>query len=219
MGKISDFLAGIKVLEIADSKYNDKITVVKSLAFGTYFQVGGLTQSGGIIKGIWNHSLRRVYKMSKTPETSKILVLGLGGGSIIEVIRSYWPDSKITAVDIDPVIVSMGIKYLGLTNETIKINIKDAYEFSNREVRRKVRYDLVCVDLYVGDNYPPKFEEIFFVKLISDLLQPNGIAVINRLYYGEKRTQSVKFGNSLEKMFKKVDWVYPEANIMFICHK
>ncbi len=216
MGKISDFLAGIKVLEIADSKYNDKITVVKSLAFGTYFQVGGLTQSGGIIKDIWNHSLKRVYKMSKTSEISKILVLGLGGGSIIEVIKRYWPDSKITAVDIDPVIVGLGKKYLGLTDSKVKVVIFDAYDFLATH-KSLSKYDLICVDLYVGDNYPTKFEKIEFPKLIRKILSPKGATVINRLYYGEKRSQSVKFGNMLEKIFSKVDWVYPQANIMFVC--
>ena len=31
------------------------------------------------------------------------------------------------------------------------------------------------------------------------------------------RTEAVKFGNKLEKIFSKVDWFYPQANLMFIC--
>lgn len=211
MVKIGEFLSGIKVLEEVESKQNGKITVVKSFAFGTYFQVGGLTQSGGIIKTIWNTSLKNVSKKNKT--IRKVLVLGLGGGSIISVIKKYWPDSKITAVDIDPTIVKLGKKYLGLGDESIKIIISDAADF----LKSKNKYDLVCVDLYVGDEYPKAFEDKKFAELLKKSLVKEGVVVINRLYYGDKRPQSVKFGNMLEKVFSSVDVVYPEANLMYVC--
>jgi spermidine synthase len=216
MNKISDFLAGIKVLEEVDSVENGKITVVKSLAFGTYFQVGGLTQSGGIIKNIWRHSLRKVHKTKD--KVQRVLVLGLGGGSIIEVINKYWPEATITAIDIDPVIVKLGMKYLGLNDKSIKIHIEDAEKFlTTHNSQPTTYYDLILVDLYRGDEYPKKFETKDYIQLVGTVLASRGIAVFNRLYYGEKRPQSVKFGNLLEKVFYKVDVVYPEANIMFIC--
>jgi spermidine synthase len=216
MGKISDFLAGIKVLEEADSKQNGKITVVKSLAFGTYFQVGGLTQSGGIIKEIWRKPLRKISNLN----IENCLVLGLGGGSIISVIKKYWPIARITAVDIDPTIVKLGQKYLNLDSNEIDIKIGDAYSYLTANVPpRKTKYDLICVDLYVGDTYPEKFENIKFVRSIKEHLTFNGVAIINRLYYGQKRPVTVIFGNMLEKVFSKVDWIYPEANLMFVCSK
>lgn len=217
MNKISDFLAGIKVLEEVTSQANGKITVVKSLAFGTYFQVGGLTQSGGIIKNIWNKSLRDVHRTKG--KVQNVLVLGLGGGSIVGVIKKYWPDSRVTAVDIDPVIVKLGIKYLGLSDKSIKIHIRDAEKFlKDSRLKTKDKFDLICIDLYVGDEYPKKFETKNYIQLVRRNLAIGGIAVFNRLYYGEKRPQSVKFGNMLEKVFDKVDVVYPEANVMYVCY-
>jgi len=212
MNKFSRILSGIKVLEEVNSKQNGQITVVKSFAFGTYFQVGGLTQSGGIIKNIWKHSLREVHRTNS--KVQNVLVLGLGGGSIISVIKKYWPDSQTTAVDIDPVIVDLGKKYLGLGDSLIKIKISDAEKFL---VKSKTRFDLICADLYVGDEYPKKFEDIKFAKLLKRSISKNGVVVINRLYYGEKRPQTVKFGNILVKVFSSVDVVYPEANLMYVC--
>lgn len=216
MGKIGDFLAGIKVLEEVNSRENGRITVIKSIAFGTYFQVGGLTQSGGIIKDIWNKPLK---KLSGTGfPAQNILVLGLGGGSIIEVIKKYWPDAKITAVDIDPVIVKLGRKYLGLNKSDAKIVISDAFDYlTSHNSKPNLQYDLVCVDLYVGDNYPEKFGSEKFARLLESAITKDGKAVINRLYYGEKRPLSVKFGKVLEKVFNDIQVIYPQANMMYIC--
>jgi spermidine synthase len=217
MTKIGDFLSGIKVLEEVDSPFNGNITVIKSIAFGVYMKVGGLTQSGGIIKEIWNSSLKKVH--STKHKVQRVLILGLGGGSIIQVVNKYWPDARITAVDIDSVMIELGKKYLKLDEKKVKVVISDAYKFLT--VHRSLstdHFDLICVDLYVGDKYPDKFNGDDFLKLISSALNPSGIAVINRLYYGEKRPESVKFGTKLEKFFKRVEVVYPEANIMFLCY-
>jgi spermidine synthase len=135
--------------------------------------------------------------------------LGLGGGTVAKLANKYWPKSEIDGVEIDSVMVELGKKYLGLSNT--KVVIQDAYEFikKNKEI-----YDLVIVDLYVGDKFPKKFEEESFLKLLTK----NKLVILNRLYFGEKRKEAVKFGNKLEKIFKKVDWVYPQANLMFFCY-
>jgi len=73
------------------------------------------------------------------------------------------------------------------------------------------------VDLYLGKDYPEKFASEEFIQSARNLLVNNGFVIFNRLYFGEKRPQAVKFGNKLENFFSKVDWVYPEANLMFIC--
>lgn len=217
MNKLSNFLTGIRILEETESSFSGKITVISGVAFGKYIQVGGLTQSGGIIKSIWNKSLKEVK--NKKNDVKTCLVLGLGGGSVVDVIHKYWPDVKITAVDIDPVMVELGEKYLGLNRNDIKVEIGDAYEKSKSIFKSKISFDLISIDLYNGDVFPPKFEKLEFLKLILKLLTENGIAVFNRLYYGEKRSQSVKFGNLLSKVFSKVEVVYPEANIMFVCDR
>ena len=221
MVKISELLTGVKVLEETESPINGKITVIKSLAFGKYIQVGGLTQSGGIIKDIWKKTLAKVSKVSNVPKVPQVLILGLGGGSIVDVVQKYWPKTKITAVDIDAKMVELGKKYLGLDENDIKIVIEDAEKYLLQKSKIKnlqSKNDLGLVALYVGDEFPKKFESKNYIHLVRSHLESSGIAVFNRLYYGEKRSQSVKFGKLLEKIFSKVDVFYPEANIMFICY-
>lgn len=214
--------SGIKVLEEVASPVNGKIRVVKSLGFGTYIQVEGLTQSGGVVYEIWEETLKKVSESLAT--NHQTLILGLGGGTAAKLVRKFWPKAKVTGVDIDPVMVELGIRYLGLGDSKTKIIIGDAFNYTLSAVRYRhnrpsFAYDLVIVDLYIGDEFPKKFESERFSRLVHGLIAKNGVAVFNRLYYGEKRKEAVKFGNKLEKIFSKVEWFYPQANLMFFCRK
>lgn len=203
-----------KVLEEVDSPINGKITVLKSFGFGTYIQVGELTQSGGIVYDVWRESLKKVRKTKE--EVGNALILGLGGGTNAQVIREYWPNTHVTGVDIDPIMVEMGEKYLGL--KEVKTIIRDASDFTADAVKNSFKYDLILVDTYLGDTFPEKLESDVFLKKVKKLLSPGGVAVFNRLYYDEKRPQAMKFGAKLEKFFAKVDYVFPEANLMLLCY-
>ena len=199
-----------KVLEEVDSPINGKIRVVRSLGLGTYIQVENLTQSGGLVDGFWRHSLGGIKK--KKLEVKNCLILGLGGGSAAMRVKKLWGEAEITGVDVDPLMIELGRKYLGLTG--LEVVISDAGDFIKRGNKK---YDLILVDTYVGYEFPKKFEEMGFLTAVKKSLAPAGIAVFNRLYMADKRPQAVEFGEKLEKVFKKVDAVYPEANVMFIC--
>jgi len=199
-------MLGTKILEERKSKFNGNLCVVRSLGLGTYIQANGLTQSGGIVESMWKDTLRKV-RGSKS-EIRNVLILGLGGGTVAKLIRKYWPGAKITGVDIDPIIVELGRKYLNLDGD-IEIKIQDAAKFVPG------RYDLVIVDLYRGDEFPKKFEDEKFLKSLTK----NKLIIFNRLYYKEKKIKALEFGKKLQKIFSKVNYFYPVSNLMFVCSK
>lgn len=208
------FILGTKILEEKDSSTNNQITVKKTLGLGTYIQVQGITQSGGVVENIWKSTLKKL----RTKKIKNCLILGLGGGSAAKYVRKYFTKADIIGVDIDPVIVELGKKYLGLDELNIEIKILDAYKFVRQEVKDKRReYVLILVDLYQGREVPEKFQSDEFIRIITGLLTDDGIVVFNRLYFDKKRKDAMKFAQKLEKIFPKVDYFYPEANIMFIC--
>ena len=206
------FFTLTKILEERESPINGKISVIKSLALGTYIQVENLTQSGGVVYEVWKSALRKIR--SKKPKLEKVLILGLGGGSAAKIVQKLWPKVDITGVDIDSVMVELGKKYLGLGG--VKIIEEDAENYLKNLNLKKKKFDLILVDLYVGDTVPEKFDSPSFIENIKGALFPGGIAVFNRLYYGEKRKVAVKFAVKLEKSFSRVEYFYPEANVMFI---
>ncbi len=216
MSKATDFLSGTKVLKQTISSFNGEIKVVKTLAFGTYIQVEGLTQSGGVMYSVWKTVLKKVKKDRE--KVKNTLILGLGGGDAARLIRKYWPDAKITGVEIDPIMIELGKKYLGLDKLDIKIVIKDALEFlTEHQTPNTKHYDLVLIDIYVGYEVPKKFTETQFIKRILDVTDKNGLVIFNRLYFGDKRKLAEIFHRELIKVFKKVRPIYPEANVMYLC--
>lgn len=210
-----NILSGSKVLEEVESQINGKVTVIKSLGFGTYLKVGSLTQSGGVIYSVWKATLLKLKK--KKSGFKDCLILGLGGGSAASLVRKYWPVTVIDGVDIDPVMINLGKKYLNLKAENIYL--EDAEDYCKRAKGKGKKYELILVDMYIGDHYPEKFEKDGFIALVKDILGKEGVAVFNRLYYGKKRKEAAKFGEKLDKAFKKVERVYPEANLMFVCFR
>lgn len=208
-------MLGTKILEERKSKFNGGLKVVRSLGFGTYIQAEGLTQSGGIVEDIWKSTLRQI-RDSKF-QIRNVLILGLGGGTVSKLIRKKYPDAKIFGIDIDPVMIELGKKYLNLDEYKVNIIIGDVANLSNLPKFPNHKFDLIIVDLYNGDKYPEKFETENYIHLVRSLLSRGGVAIFNRLYYGDKRPQAVKFGNKLKKIFSNVEWFYPEANLMFVC--
>ncbi|MBU0998402.1 hypothetical protein KJ570_02650 [Patescibacteria group bacterium] len=204
---------GSKVIKTVNSKINGKVEVIKSLAFGTYISVGGLTQSGGIVYEIWKNTLRRIKR--KKLSVDKCLVLGLGGGSVSKLVKKYWPNSKTTGVEIDKEMIRLGKEYLDLKDVEIKTG--DAYNFCLKEQKSKKYYDLIIVDLYIGDKFPEKFGNIEFINSVKKLLSKEGIVIFNRLYYDKKRKEALYFSKKLQEVFKNVEFFYPEANLMLIC--
>jgi spermidine synthase len=173
---------------------------------------GRLVAGWRAVRTIWKYAFDRVKQET---EVSQALILGLGGGSIAKLIRENWKDSKITGVDVDPVIVELGKDYLGLSHLNVDILIGDAYEFL--EKAKKVTYDLVCVDTYVGDSFPKQFESPNFLENVKKCLSENGVAVFNRLYYSDKRKAADAFEVELSKHFKFVKSLYPELSALYVC--
>lgn len=215
MSKLKQILDGQIVLEEKNSPINGDLTVIRDLVFGTYILGGGLPQSGGLAAHIWKISLKEV--LIEKSGVKSALIVGLGGGGIARIIRKNWPDAQIVGVDIDPVMVELGQKYLGLTKAQVKTHIDDAEHFIVSEIKAGKKYDLVCFDTYVGENFPKKFESVTFITKVSKLLNNDGLAVFNRLYGSEDRNAAHQFADSLRKVFKSVEPVYPVANVMYLC--
>ena len=214
MGKLADFLGGVRIFEEVDSPINGHIVAKTDFAWGPHIQAGGLTQSGGVVETVWKSTLIKLQN-SKTQNFQNVLILGLGGGTIAKLVHKNYPSSVITGVDIDPLMVNLGKKYLGLANFGVDIKIQDAQDY----LKSCQTFGLICIDLYTGDRYPDKFESEAFLELIRKRMTPGGVAIFNRLYYGVKRPLAMKFLAKLEKVFGGVEIIHPEANILFLCER
>jgi len=107
-----------------------------------------------------------------------VLILGLGGGSVIQSLDKIIGRNKfIIAVDIDPVIVKIAKEEFKLSAvKNLEIICDDASNFM--EVNKST-FDLIIVDLFIDTEIPSPFFEIPFWENIVDASSKNGNILFN----------------------------------------
>lgn len=211
-----DLLTG-KVVEKRNSPINGKIQVIKR--GGDYrLEVGGLLQSGGMVKKIWQVGLKKINH-----EVKNCLILGLGGGTAAQLVVGKWPKAKITGIEIDPVIIDLAKKYFALDQiPNLEIINADAFSWLRKcfgEFREfgDFRVSLIIVDLYVGDKFPKEAEGKEFLKNLKKVLTASGTIIFNRLFWGEKKKEAKNFVKKLEKHFPKISLKRTPCNLLIFC--
>ena len=170
-----------RVIEEKWSAVNGTVKVYEFLGKKS-ISVDNLTQSGGLVENIWDKGLKTVAR-DKLP-VNKVLILGLGGGTAAKLINRRWPETEVTGVDIDPVMVELGQKYLGLRD--VNIVIADAAEFIKK---LKEKFDGVLVDVYQGRNIP---ESVTSVEFLKNLKKQSRWIIFNRLKTNKEFRKSLE---------------------------
>ena len=85
-----------------------------------------------------------------------ILILGLGGGSVIKTLHDdYNFKNNITALEIDPVIIDIAKDEFDLSeNKNLQIICDDALSFMNQNNKL---FDLIIIDLFIDTKVPKSF--------------------------------------------------------------
>lgn len=203
-----------KIVFKTNSKINGEIRVVEQFGKRTIL-VGGLQQSGDLVEMLWEKAIKKVtsYELKVT----RVLILGLGGGSAAKVVQKYFPHARITGVELDPAMVEIGKKYFHLNSNNITVSVADAFEFVKRA--KKGSFDLILVDLYIGKSTPAFLESDDFLHAIEKILTSDGFVIFNRLRGKKKEKELVDFKIKLESMFDSVLVVKPLINSLFIASK
>jgi spermidine synthase len=105
----------------------------------------------------------------------KILLIGLGGGTIARALNNLLPDSELDIVEINPNVKDIAIKYFNYQpNQRTKIYIEDAVKFINDNKK----YDLIINDLVEGSSGKKGFsQEKNFIQNLHASLNGNGVLV------------------------------------------
>ena len=85
-------------------------------------------------------------------EVKRILMIGLGGGTISTYLGRYMPDVTIDTVEIDPGVITAAKKYFGIReSDEVRYLDGDGRVFLNRN---KQPYDLILFDAFHGGYIP-----------------------------------------------------------------
>jgi len=201
-----DFLKP-KVLEEVDSKYSGRIRVVSNFS-SRYLATGPLTQSGGLVKDVWDPVLKKFGRKNKS-----WLILGLAGGTIAKIISGRLSPTGITGIEIDPLMIKLGKKYLELGKiPGLKIIIADAKDYLTTVIDH---YDYILIDMYLGDRLP---EFVYDVKFLKKLRQLGKLVIFNHLFYDDsKRQKAGELVTGLKDIFPKIFLMRKLTNLLIIC--
>lgn len=114
----------------------------------------------------------------------RILILGLGGGSIARLARAFAPDAEILGIEIDRDVVRLARKHLDLDALDIEVEIADAFEWLKSAPKSCGRYDAILEDIFIGvgdEVHKPDWIPNPAHRLAKKRLAPGGIFVSNTL--------------------------------------
>lgn len=114
------------------------------------------------------------------PAPQKILLIGLGGGSIAKFLLHHFPDCLIDAVEIRNDVVKLAHGYFGLPEQqNLQIYVADAFQFLSNQEGRYKQYDLVLVDAFNHDGVSDSVKTGEFFSSCHQRMTRSGILAIN----------------------------------------
>jgi spermidine synthase len=123
------------------------------------------------------------------PQAQSFLILGLGGGSIPQMLLAARPAATVDAVEIDPEIPDLARRFFQLeTSARFQVYLEDAAAYVARCAKQ---YDIVMVDTYVGEVLPAQCTTGEFFSNARRLLGNKGLLVINWMRGDPQRFRGV----------------------------
>ncbi|MES2836833.1 MAG: fused MFS/spermidine synthase [Bacteroidota bacterium] len=123
------------------------------------------------------------YVSSLYPEKSNILLGGVGSGSLIKEFIKL--KLNVTAVDIDKRMFDVAEENFNLNRELYDFYVDDFRHFLNKT---KNKYDVVVLDISIGESQPAHLYTVESFSKIKDCLTENGIVLIH--YVADTKSKS-----------------------------
>lgn len=113
------------------------------------------------------------------PRPKRILMMGLGGGSISNFLHHLFPETHIDVVEVDPNVIDISKKFFYLREtDHYKVHAMDARIFIQSQIGKN-SYDLILLDAFKSGSVPFHLKTGEFYQEIRDVLSPDGVIVSN----------------------------------------
>ncbi|HCQ29150.1 MAG TPA: hypothetical protein DIU39_02615 [Flavobacteriales bacterium] len=146
-----------------------------------------------ITQSIWTESgdyvldyVNLIYNLTdtiKAKENENALVLGMGGGTLANMLADK--NYRVDAIEFDIRIIEAAKNYLNL-NPLVNVVNDDARHFINTLALREKKYSIVVIDVFKGEVSPGYVLTQESLALLKNSLTPNARVIINTHGYLDK---------------------------------
>lgn len=209
-----------KILSYISPQYIESVVspingnIIVEMINGKYrTSVNRYWQSGPYAEKIMQYSLKALKIKNK--KIRNILILGFGGGSMVKILRYYFPDAYITGVEIDNKMIEIGFKYFNLYDyKNIKLIISDVINFLNSNTDY---FDIVISDIFIGCESPISISTIDFANKIKNILNNNSIYISNYSNNKDHKKNTDIIIKKIKNIFTHIDIIdrYPNLIVNF----
>jgi spermidine synthase len=172
---------------LLDESYKKPFVVDDGQLRYLYFNVR-LMQSAMRIATPDTLELRYTQKMMAfllfVPRPARIVLIGLGGGSLLKFCHRHLPTAQFTAVEIDPEVIALGEAFL-LPPPGVKLQILQA-DGAEYVAQVEGGIDALLIDAFDEHGFAPALNCQEFLQSAWDKLSAKGVLVINLA--GEKES-------------------------------
>ena len=117
------------------------------------------------------------------PRPRRVLIVGLGAGSMVRFLQHHVPDLHVDAIEIDPVVFRLAEEYFGTRPaESVDIHTANGFDYLASTAQR---YDVMYMDAFLKPSgtgtstTPPELRTLSFLRSIQSKLETSGVVVFN----------------------------------------
>jgi len=107
----------------------------------------------------------------------RVLIVGLGGGTIPMFLHKHYPKTTIDVVDIDPDVVDVAKRFFAFREDaTLRAHVDDGRRFIEK---CRNPYDIIYLDAFSAENIPYHLATREFLQAVRKAVAPGGVVVGN----------------------------------------
>ncbi|MCP4502239.1 MAG: hypothetical protein GY822_19955 [Deltaproteobacteria bacterium] len=146
-------------------------------------------------------------------QTLRILLLGLGGGTVTRQLRQLLPNAHLEAVEIDEEVLRLARTHMMLGAQNILTHTKDAVQFL---VDTAETWDVIVDDLYLTDDddvIRPKVPDGEYLQLLCKRLAPGSVLLANVITDVGHHEVQARVRNAFAEHFVEMGIVTPPRGL------
>jgi CelD/BcsL family acetyltransferase involved in cellulose biosynthesis/2-polyprenyl-3-methyl-5-hydroxy-6-metoxy-1,4-benzoquinol methylase len=155
--------------------------------------IAGEVASIFFVKGSWNEARREYWGVMtrspyELPKNPRLLLIGLGGGTILHLLDQDFTPASTTVIELDPAVISCAKEHFGIGElKNVSIIEGNALKVIEKLHRDGERFDYILDDVFFEPEALQLKARIDLWRRYTSLLLPGGSIALNTIAESKKK--------------------------------